>query len=86
MKLKPWIHSTLHIGCVALLLLQGYRIQRLKAGVVEQCRQETKVTERLFATEQMLRGTEKALANQELCVQTICGHTRCSGWCDETIK
>jgi hypothetical protein len=28
MRLTSWIHSALHIGCVALLLLQGYRIQR----------------------------------------------------------
>ncbi len=30
MKLKPWIHSALHIGCVALLLLQGHRIQQIQ--------------------------------------------------------
>jgi hypothetical protein len=30
MKLKPWVHSALHIGCVALLLLQGHRIQKLQ--------------------------------------------------------
>jgi hypothetical protein len=30
MKLKPWIQSALHIGCVALLLLQAHRIQQVQ--------------------------------------------------------
>jgi hypothetical protein len=35
MNLKPWIHSALHIGCVALLVLQGHRIQKLQMTVAE---------------------------------------------------
>jgi hypothetical protein len=30
MKTKTWIHLLLHVGCVALLLLQGHRIQQLR--------------------------------------------------------
>jgi hypothetical protein len=30
MKAKAWIHLLLHVGCVALLLLQGHRIQQLR--------------------------------------------------------
>jgi hypothetical protein len=55
MKLKPWIHSALHIGCVALLLLQGHRIWQLRREVVEQCVREMSAKERLFDT----RGTGK---------------------------
>ena len=35
MKLKPWIHSALHIGCVALLLFQAHRIQQLRHMAVD---------------------------------------------------
>jgi hypothetical protein len=30
MKRKTWIHTALHIGCVALLVLQGHRILQLQ--------------------------------------------------------
>jgi hypothetical protein len=29
-KRKTWIHTVLHLGCVALLVLQGYRILQLQ--------------------------------------------------------
>jgi hypothetical protein len=35
MKLKPWIQSMLHIGWLALLLLQGHRIQKLQMTVAD---------------------------------------------------
>jgi hypothetical protein len=35
MKLKWLIHTILHIGCVALLLLEGHRIQQLRRVVAE---------------------------------------------------
>jgi hypothetical protein len=44
MKLKPWIHSALHIGCVALLLLQGHYIWQLRREVVEESAREIRVT------------------------------------------
>jgi hypothetical protein len=44
MKLKPWIQSMLHIGCVALLLLQGHRIQKLLMTVAEDGRKRTEWT------------------------------------------
>jgi|HubBroStandDraft_4_1064222.scaffolds.fasta_scaffold1021214_1 hypothetical protein len=28
MKRKTWIHTLLHLGCIAVLLVQGYRIQQ----------------------------------------------------------
>jgi hypothetical protein len=47
MKLKSWVHSTLHIGCVALLLWQGHRIQQLRAVVVQECAREMSAKELL---------------------------------------
>ena len=35
MKLESWIHTTLHIGCVALLVLQGHRILQLQTNWME---------------------------------------------------
>jgi hypothetical protein len=32
---RTWIHIVLYLGCVALLLLQGHRIQQLQQIVVE---------------------------------------------------
>jgi hypothetical protein len=32
---RTWIHIVLYLGCVALLLLQGHRIQHLQQVVVE---------------------------------------------------
>jgi hypothetical protein len=45
MKLKPWIHSALHIGCVALLLLQGHRIQQIqKAATADHAGMEQRLS------------------------------------------
>jgi hypothetical protein len=41
MKLKLWIHSVLHIGCVTLLLLQGHRIQQVQKFEAERRKVET---------------------------------------------
>jgi|HubBroStandDraft_2_1064218.scaffolds.fasta_scaffold1544961_1 hypothetical protein len=30
MKRTSWIHTLLHLGCVALLLVQGYRIRQIQ--------------------------------------------------------
>jgi hypothetical protein len=30
MKRKTWIHTLLHLGCVALLLLQAHRIRQIQ--------------------------------------------------------
>jgi hypothetical protein len=57
MKLKPWIHSALHIGCVALLLLQGHRIWQLRREAVEQCAREISAKKRLRITEVALGST-----------------------------
>jgi hypothetical protein len=46
MKLKPWIHSALHIGCVALLLLQAHRIQQIQKLIGE--RFEAEATQRTW--------------------------------------
>jgi hypothetical protein len=35
MKLETWIHTALHIGCVALLVLQGHRILQLQTNWME---------------------------------------------------
>jgi hypothetical protein len=32
MKLESWIHTAVHIGCVALLVLQGHRILQLQTN------------------------------------------------------
>jgi hypothetical protein len=40
MKLKPWIHSALHLGCVVLLLLQGHRIHQMRKVAVERITME----------------------------------------------
>jgi hypothetical protein len=34
MKPKTWLHLLLHLGCVALLLLQGHRIQQLRQSEI----------------------------------------------------
>jgi hypothetical protein len=48
MKLKPWIHSVLHVGCVALLLLQGHRIQQLRTDNLANLARERKAREILW--------------------------------------
>jgi hypothetical protein len=55
MKLKPWIHSALHIGCVALLLLQGHRIRQMQRterlipeAVVQRIQRDPTLIGRLF--------------------------------------
>jgi hypothetical protein len=35
MKWETWIHTALHIGCVALLVLQGHRILQLQTNWME---------------------------------------------------
>jgi len=35
MRLRSLIHTALHVGCVALLLVQGYRIQQLRQLVAD---------------------------------------------------
>jgi hypothetical protein len=39
---RTWIHVVLYLGCVALLLLQGRRIQQLQQIVVEDHAREQK--------------------------------------------
>lgn len=34
MRLKSWLYTVLHAGCLALLLLQGSRIQKLRETIV----------------------------------------------------
>jgi hypothetical protein len=73
MKLKPWIHSALHIGCVVLLLLQGHRIWQLRGEVVDLCRQEMGTRERL--SDYRLALTSVELRLDEVCRQP---HTDCT--------
>jgi hypothetical protein len=67
MKLKPWIHSALHIGCVALLLLQGHYIWQLRGEVVEECAREISARERL-------RDTRLALGSMQVQLLEACEH------------
>jgi hypothetical protein len=67
MKLKPWIHSALHIGCVALLLLQGHYIWQLRREVVEESAREMSARERL-------RDTRLALGSVQLQLLEACQH------------
>jgi hypothetical protein len=49
MKLKGWMHTLLHAGCIALLLLQGYRIQSLrKSAAAEYTQKEQQLQARDF--------------------------------------
>jgi hypothetical protein len=48
MTTKRWIHLVLHVGCVALLLLQGHRIQQLRNQQAEHLASETRVREILW--------------------------------------
>jgi hypothetical protein len=68
MKLKPWIHSALHIGCVALLLWQGHHIQQLRKEAVEKSAHEMSVNQRLL-------DTQLALTSVQLWLNQICSHS-----------
>jgi hypothetical protein len=78
MKLKPWIHSALHIGCVAMLLLQGHYIWQLRTEVVEESAHEMSARERL-------RDTQFALGSMRLRLLEACQHpnTGFGCWAEE---
>jgi hypothetical protein len=67
MKLKAWLHSILHVGCLALLLWQGRHVQQLKTGMAEQSVREIRTKERL-------RTTELALASMGMQAIEACEH------------
>jgi hypothetical protein len=60
MKLQPWIHSWLHIGCVALLLIQGHRNELLRRAFIEQCERESDLKSQIAELKQLLFMEEAA--------------------------
>jgi hypothetical protein len=54
MNRKTWIHIVLYIGCMTLLLLQGYRIKEMRREQEQQNASET-------IARQMLDAIQKAL-------------------------
>jgi hypothetical protein len=70
MKLKPWIHSALHIGCVALLLLQAHRIQRLRHMAVDDHAHEE------FRLQSTIGFAGETAAQLETCLYVLNPHLR----------
>jgi hypothetical protein len=53
MASRKWIHLVLHVGCVLLLLFQGYRIQQLQRLEAKQHAVDVKVRHTLFSVLQL---------------------------------
>jgi hypothetical protein len=82
MKLKPWIHSALHIGCVALLLLQAHRIQQIQKLIGERLEAEATqrtLRDRIVKTNYLKQGFSGATV-----LSTKLPRLECSRWVDES--
>ena len=84
MKLEPWIHSALHIGCVAVLLLQAHRIQQIQKLIGERLEAEATqrtLRDRIVKTNYLEQGVSGATV-----LSTTLSPLECSRWLDPESK
>jgi len=52
--MKSWLHVVLHLGCVALLISQGYRIHHLQQSELEHHKKALQVRQLFFGCTETL--------------------------------